>query len=262
MPHVTLMLMLSQNCNREAEKMQERLLEDGRYLCLMAVILALETLRLSMLDLKDAINAPLPLSHPIFLICHGNVFSATQALIIIPTIVVLLPFSATFTVYSLLWPHFFNSPRNRSKRLLWESEWWRLGQWQPFCWTLSRSPTEGKSNPFRSSFCRIILMYNRLRSHLHPSRLACREQEIHYVGAAHDCLRDKCVHIKLPWGLRWSVMSRTRALRSLCIMQDCFAVKASMTHAIYRSRQNKGGSSQGSTSIRQTYTIRVDRESS
>lgn len=72
----------------------------------MAVILALETLRLSMLDLKDAINAPLPLSHPIFLMCHGNVFFATQTVIMIPTIVGLLPSSATFTVYSLLRPHF------------------------------------------------------------------------------------------------------------------------------------------------------------
>lgn len=107
MPHVA--LMLSQNCNREAEKMQERLLEDGRYLCLMAVILALETLRLSMLDLKDAINPPLPLSHPINLICHGNVFFTTQAVILIPTIVGLLPFSATFTVYSLLRPHFLTA---------------------------------------------------------------------------------------------------------------------------------------------------------
>lgn len=119
MPHVALMLMLSQNCNREAEKMQERLLEDGRYLCLMAVILALETLRLSMLDLKDAINAPLPLSHPIFLICHGNVFSATQTVIMIPTIVGLLPFSATFTVYSLLRPH-FSTARRTETRGCWE----------------------------------------------------------------------------------------------------------------------------------------------
>lgn len=119
MPHVALMLMLSKNCNEETEKMQERLSKDGRYLCLMAVILALETLRLSMLDLKDATNAPLPLSHPIFSICHGNVFSANQAVITIPAIVGLLPSSAIFTLYSLLRPH-FSTARGTGKSGCWE----------------------------------------------------------------------------------------------------------------------------------------------